>query len=74
MQLETINELERDQKMHQYLLENSAYYKILNRSHDNYKTFVNDMKEKYKLKTTDKINGVIEKVDLVSSVLKVIND
>lgn len=74
MQLETINELEKNKKMHKYLYDNSVYYKILNRSPLNYQKFVNDMKEKYKLKTTDRINDAVEKIDLVNSILKVIND
>lgn len=74
MQLETINELEKDKKMHNYLYDNSIYYKLLNRSPLNYQKFVNDMKEKYKLKTTDKLNDAIEKIDMVNSILKVIND
>ncbi|MBD8922459.1 hypothetical protein EGR52_04555 [bacterium] len=57
-----------------YLLlkENSYYIKALNRQEIDYKTFVNEMKIKYKNRTTDKINKVIDNMDLISSVLDIL--
>ncbi len=57
-----------------YLLlkENSYYIKALNRQEMDYKTFVNEMKIKYKNRTTDKINKVIDNMDLISSVLDIL--
>lgn len=57
-----------------YLLlkENSYYIKTLNRQEIDYKTFVNEMKIKYKNRTTDKINKVIDNMDLISSVLDIL--
>lgn len=60
-------------KMKNFLMLNSNWYKELNRSPLNYKLFESTMKEHYKLRTTDKINGAIENIDLISSVLNVIN-
>ena len=57
-----------------YLLlkENSYYIKALNRQEIDYKTFVNEMKIKYKNRTTDKINKEIDNMDLISSVLDIL--
>lgn len=54
------------------LKENSYYIKALNRQEIDYKTFVNEMKIKYKNRTTDKINKVIDNMDLISSVLDIL--
>lgn len=59
-------------KMKEYLKLNSYWYKELNRSVTNYKKFEANMKEIYKLKTTDRINDALENIDLISSVLNVI--
>ena len=37
-----------------------------------YKKFVDDMKIRYKERVTDKINNVVENIDLISSVLNVL--
>ena len=61
--------LKKDVKMYDILKHNSYYIKQLNRNPKFYNTFIKDMKEKYKLRTTDKINEVIDNIDLISSVL-----
>lgn len=62
--------LDKDQKMAMYLKENSYWYKYLNRNSDNYKFFLNAMKEKYHLRVSDKINEAIDNIDLVSTILE----
>lgn len=59
-------------KIYELLKHNSYYIKQLNRDPDSYKKFVSDMKEKYKLRVTDKINEAIDNIDLVSNVLEVL--
>ena len=61
-----------DPKQHQFLRENSYWYKYLNRSESYYKDFINDMKDKYKLKPTDKINKMIENMDMIRTFLDVL--
>ena len=61
-----------DPKQHQFLRENSHWYKYLNRSESYYKEFINDMKDKYKLKPTDRLNKMIDDINLVSSFLEVL--
>lgn len=61
--------LEKDVKMAEYLKRNSFWYKELNRNSDNYKNFVNAMKEKYHLKMTDRINETIDNIDIITGIL-----
>ena len=64
--------LEQDPKMMSYLKENSEWYKYLNRNPYNYDKFVKVMKEKYKVRTTDKIESMMDNIDTVSNILKVL--
>lgn len=61
-----------DPKQHQFLRENSYWYKYLNRSELYYKEFINDMKEKYKLTGTDKINKMINNIEMFRTFLDVL--
>ncbi len=51
---------------------NSYYFKELNRGVVDYKKFVSDMKIKYKERTTDKLESLMDNMELVSSVLNVL--
>lgn len=62
-------ELYKDTKMHKYLLENSVWYKNLNRNPNNYKDFVYNMRIKYRLNLPDKISDAIDNIDLISSII-----
>ena len=61
-----------DPRQRQFLRENSYWYKYLNRNESYYKDFINDMKDKYKLKPTDKINKMIENMDMIRTFLDVL--
>ena len=54
------------------LKENSYYFKELNRGLIDYKKFNEDMKIKYKERVTDKINNVVENMDMINSVLEIL--
>lgn len=62
--------LETDKKMQELLKRNSYWFKELNRNSENYKEFINAMKEKYHLKVTDKISDTIDNIDLISGILE----
>ena len=64
--------IKQDQRQLQFLRENSYWYKYLNRSEQYYKDFINDMKDKYKLKPTDRINKMIENIEMFSAFLDVL--
>lgn len=59
-------------KMFELLKQNSYYFKGLNRGVVDYKNFVSDMKVKYKERTSDKLESIMDNMELVSSVLNVL--
>ena len=59
-------------KLYDILKHNSNYIKELNRNPNSYKKFVSEMKEKYKLRVTDKISETVDNIDLVSNVLQML--
>lgn len=66
------NKLKENPKMLDYLKENSYWYKELNRNPNSYNNFIDFIKEKYKLRSTDKVETLLSNIDLVSSVLEVL--
>ncbi|MDD3821699.1 MAG: YlbE-like family protein [Bacilli bacterium] len=56
-----------------YLRENSHWYKILNRHPEQFNYFAEEMKERYKLRTTDKIDDFLEKIKLVRKFMNIIS-
>lgn len=50
-----------------YLRENNIWYKRLIRNPNSFEEFVQEMKTKYKLRTSDKINKVFDTIDIVSN-------
>lgn len=73
MELDLYMKLKKDKRMYDILKQNSYWLKLLNRNPDNYKLFENEMKERYKLRTSDKLNEVIDNIDLISAVLETLN-
>lgn len=67
--LEQINK----DKLLDYLKQNSNYIKDLNRNPNHYKEFSKYIKEKYKLRLTDKINDVVNDIELISNIISTIN-
>lgn len=59
-----------DKRMHEYLKDNSEWYKYLNRNPKYYGAFLENMKDKYKLRPTDKIKSTIDNIDLIRAILK----
>ena len=57
---------------YQRLKENSYFFKELNRGNISYKQFSDAMKEKYKERTTDKMDKLVDNIELISSVLNVL--
>lgn len=64
--------VKRDPNLYQYLRENSYWYKYLNRDSAYYKQFLDDMKDKYKLKPTDKLNKIMDNIEMVRTFLDVL--
>ncbi len=64
--------LDGNPKYKEYLRSNSYWYKTLNRNPDMMNVFINEVKDKYKLRTTDKINDVMNKLDMVNKFINVL--
>lgn len=50
-----------------FLRENNIWYKRLIRNPNLFNQFVDEMKVKYKLRTSDKINKVVDTLDVISN-------
>ena len=72
MHLEIQQKLYNDKQMAEFLKQNSQWYKYLNRNPDLWKEFTAQMKEKYKVSRVDKIEGIMENIDLISNVLGIL--
>ena len=62
--------IKNDEKLKQFLRENSYYYKYLNRSPSYLKDVIEAMKDKYEMRPSDKINKLINNVALMNSFLE----
>jgi len=72
MQVDIQQKLLNDKQMMEFLKRNSTWYKQLNRNSASYNEFVGAMKEKYKTRATDKMSGLMENIDMISSVLNIL--
>ena len=61
-----------DPKLTSFIRENPIWYKILNRNPEAFKDFVQDMKEKYKLTPSDRINNVLNSISMLETFLNVL--
>lgn len=60
-------QINNDSNLQRFLKENSYWYKYLNRDPKYFKDFVLDMKDKYELKTSDRINKLLDNINLLQS-------
>lgn len=72
MNLDVQFKIKSDANYQRYIRENSYWYKTLNRNPERFNDFVGEMKERYRLRPTDKISDVAEKLDLVRTFLNVL--
>jgi len=52
-----------------YLREHSYWYKILNRNPSMFKTFEENVKKEYKLRTSDKISKALSTIEMFQNVI-----
>ncbi len=69
MQVHVLMELKKDKRMLDLLKYNSYWLKDLNRDPTSIKRYKENMKSKYRLRTTDKISDAIDNIDIISNVL-----
>ena len=55
-----------------YLRTNSYWYKTLIRNSEMIDAFASEVKEKYRLRTSDKISDIIDKINMVSKFINVL--
>lgn len=55
-----------------FLRENSHWYKYLNRDSNYFKDFVLDMKDKYGLKPTDRLNKMLDNINMLQKFIDVL--
>ena len=58
-----------NEKLLNRLMENSYYIKYLNRNPNYLKSFKKDMEIIYKERPTDKLNNMLDGVDMISSII-----
>lgn len=68
---ETIFKIHQDPLLYGYLKYHSYWYKTLYRNPNTLGDMINNMKEEYRLTTKDKIDSILEKMNLVSNLLGV---
>ena len=72
MNLDIQFKIKNNPNMQRYLRENSMWYKYLNRNPEYLNIFNEEMKERYKLRPTDKLNNIVDKLDLITSFFNVL--
>ena len=55
-----------------FLRETSIWYKYLNRNPLSFNDFISDMKDKYELKPSDRLNKVLNNISLIQNFLDVL--
>ena len=71
MQVETRLKIKSDPNLYRYLRENSYWYKYLNRSPIFLRRLEEEMKEKYRLRPSDKIENISNTMKMIQSFLEV---
>ncbi len=62
-------EILENEKLLNRLMENSYYIKYLNRNPNYFKYFKKDLEAIYKERPTDKLNNVLDGVEMISSII-----
>jgi len=72
MRVELQLKINNDPRLKTFIREYPYWYKILNRNPLAYKAFVNDMKEKYKLTTSDRLNKTLDSISMLQTFIEVL--
>ena len=69
MTIETQLKISSDPMLIRFIREYPIWYKYLNRNPDLFNNMVQDMKEKYKLTTSDRINNALNSIGMLQSLI-----
>lgn len=72
MTLETQFKINSNPNYIRFIRENSIWYKILNRDPMEFKKFEDAVKDKYKLKPSDRINKMIDDINMLQKFIEVL--
>ena len=72
MTIETQLKISSDPMLISFIREYPIWYKYLNRNPDLFNNMVQDMKEKYKLTTSDRINNALNSIGMLQSLIDVL--
>ena len=72
MTIENQIRLSNDQMLTRFIREYPIWYKRLNRNPDLFNDMIMDMKEKYKLNTSDRINNTLNSINMLKTFLDVL--
>lgn len=72
MTLETQFKINSNPNYIRFIRENSIWYKILNRDPLEFKKFEDTVKDKYKLKPSDRINKLIDDINMLQKFIEVL--
>ena len=67
-----MNTVKSSKEVYEYLKDNSWWIKNLSRNPNSFNDYQNYLKDKYELRTSDKISKAIDNIDLISSLLSAI--
>ena len=73
MSIELQYKLKENPNLLKYLRENSNWYKLLNRNNTYFKLFEDDMKDKYKLRTEDRLSKIYYSLNTISRFMDILN-
>lgn len=72
MRVELQLKINSDPRLKTFIREYPYWYKILNRNPLLFKEFENDMKEKYKLTTSDRLSKTLDNISMLQTFIEVL--
>ena len=71
MQVDVLYKIKSDPKFHQHLRANSQWYKYLNRTPEALTHFMEEAKTVYKMRPTDKLNDLSNRIEMVKTFMNI---
>lgn len=72
MRADILIKINNDKKQKEYLMNNSYWYKYLNRSRENYNDFLKAFKNYNRVSKVNKTNELVNTFDTVNTILKIL--
>lgn len=72
MTLDTQFKINSNPNYQRFIRENPIWYKILNRDPLEFKNFVSEVKDKYELKVSDRINKILDNISTLQTFFEVL--